>query len=241
MLPAFTLHPGIDPASLRGEYASTGRVAIDPFLDSGSAMILRDHLLAREDWTLVMNAGDKVFEMPCQAEAALTREQRATLDAKVAEAATFGFQYRYDSIRVPDEQEARDRAGTALDRFASFISSREVVALLERVTGTAIDFADVQATGYRPGHFLTGHDDNVAGKNRSAAYVFGLTPRWRIEWGGLLLFHGEGATVDHGFVPAFNALRLFRVPAQHSVSQVVSYAPERRLSVTGWLRTRGQP
>lgn len=241
MSPAFALHPGIDVASLRDAYARTGRVAIDPFLDSGSAAILRDHLLGRDDWTLVMNAGDKVFEMPCQAEAALTPEQRATLDAKLAEAATLGFQYRYDSIRVPDEQSARDRGGTALDRFASFMSSRDVVALLTMITGATIDFADAQATGYRPGHFLTGHDDHVTGKNRSAAYVFGLTPRWRIEWGGLLLFHGEGATVDHGFVPAFNVLRLFRVPAQHSVSQVVSHAPERRLSVTGWLRTRGQP
>jgi Rps23 Pro-64 3,4-dihydroxylase Tpa1-like proline 4-hydroxylase len=29
----------------------------------------------------------------------------------------------------------------------------------------------------------------VAGKNRVAAYVLNLTPRWRVEWGGLLMFH----------------------------------------------------
>ena len=45
--------------------------------------------------------------------------------------------------------------------------------------------------------------------------------------------------IDHGFVPAFNALRLFRVPVQHSVSHVWPFAPEPRLSVTGWLRKTG--
>jgi Rps23 Pro-64 3,4-dihydroxylase Tpa1-like proline 4-hydroxylase len=68
--------------------------------------------------------------------------------------------------------------------------------------------------------------------------VFGLTPQWRIEWGGLLLFHGADGQVERGFVPRFNSLALFAVPQLHSVSMVTRAAPYRRYSITGWLRSR---
>ncbi|MFD1789097.1 2OG-Fe(II) oxygenase family protein, partial [Sphingomonas floccifaciens] len=64
-----------------------------------------------------------------------------------------------------------------------------------------------------------------------------LTPQWRPEWGGLLLFHDD-REVAHGFVPGFNTLNLFRVPQRHSVSEVTRAAPHRRYSITGWLRSR---
>jgi SM-20-related protein len=38
-------------------------------------------------------------------------------------------------------------------------------------------------------------------------------------------------------VHAMGALRLFAVPKLHSVSYVTPFAPEPRLSVTGWLRS----
>ena len=94
------------------------------------------------------------------------------------------------------------------------------------------------ATAYGPGHFLTAHDDEVAGKKRHAAYVYNLTPTWRIDWGGLLLFHGADGHVARGFTPSFNALNLFAVPQPHSVSMVAPFAANRRYSVTGWLRGR---
>jgi SM-20-related protein len=233
----FALSPDIDAARLDAEYARTGRVSIAPFLSPESAEALRAHLAAREDWKLVMNAGANVYEMPKAAAAALSDAQRATLDRKLGESAVWGFQYRYESIRVPDDPGARAASGTLLDAFATFLSSASVLDMLRAVTGGTIDFADAQATAYGPGHFLTRHDDAVEGKHRQAAYVLGLSPQWRAEWGGLLLFHGAEDEIDHGFVPQFNALRLFRVPAQHSVSCVWPFAPQPRLSVTGWLRS----
>jgi SM-20-related protein len=114
-----------------------------------------------------------------------------------------------------------------------------VVDFLRVVTGKkGIDFADAQATAYGPGHFLTAHDDEVAGKQRHAAYVFNLTPVWRVDWGGLLLFHGADGHVSRGFTPSFNALNIFAVPQPHSVSMVAPFAANRRYSVTGWLRGR---
>lgn len=240
-VPVFALSPDLDVAAAAALFARSGRVSLDPFLTGESAQSLREHLLARGDWSLVMNAGEKVFELPRAAAASLSHEQRETLDRKIGDSAAWGFQYRYESIRVSDEAAERTRSGTLLDHFGNFMRSAPVVEMLGKVIGDTVDFADAQATSYGPGHFLTRHDDHIAGKNRKAAYVLGLTPVWRAEWGGLLLFHGDGPgnEIDHGFVPGFNMLRLFAVPVQHSVSHVWPYAREPRLSVTGWARTHG--
>lgn len=233
----FQLDPSIDADAVAAQFARTGRVSIDPFLRGDGADRLRAHLIGRAEWKLVMNAGDKVYEMPRAAAEALTPEQRATLDRKIAESALQGFQFRYESIRVSDDPAERSRSATLLDDFAAFMASPPVLDLVQRITGTPVDFADAQATAYGPGHFLTRHDDDVEGKGRKAAYVLGLTPEWRAEWGGLLLFHEGEEEVSHGFVPGFNTLRLFGVPAVHSVSHVWPFAPHPRLSVTGWLRS----
>ena len=166
-------------------------------------------------------------------------EARAQLDAAVIAAARTGFQFRYDSIRVSDDEAERAASATPLDRLARLFSSPAAIALFRTVTGHAdIDFADAQATAYHAGDFLTAHDDNVAGKGRRAAYVLNLTRVWRAEWGGLLLFHGPDGHIERGFVPKFNTLNLFEVPQDHSVSFVTPFADRPRISVTGWLRTR---
>src|SRR5690606_24819670 len=101
-----------------------------------------------------------------------------------------------------------------------------------------IAFADSQATRFSAGHFLTTHDDDVAGKQRRAAYVLNLTPHWRTDWGGVLQFIDADGHVTAGLAPKFNALNLFRVPQQHAVSFVTPSAPSSRYSITGWLRAR---
>lgn len=233
----FNLAPSIDIDALAARFAQAGRVQIAPFLDEASAAALAAHLLARDDWRQVMNAGEKVYESVPAVLATLTDAQRARLEEVMNAAARDGFQYRYQSIRVPDDAVERAVLDDPLTGFARFMASAPLLELLGRITAaTEINFADAQATIYEKGDFLTGHDDDVAGKNRRAAYVLGLTPRWRTEWGGLLLFHGGLGGVAEGFVPAFNTLSLFAVPQRHSVSQVAPWAGAPRLSVTGWLR-----
>jgi len=101
----------------------------------------------------------------------------------------------------------------------------------------AIHRTDAQATLYRPGDFLTVHDDSIGGHKRLAAYVLNLTPIWRADWGGVLQFLGTDGHVEEGYVPCFNALNVFRVPTQHLVSQVALYGSS-RYSITGWFHAR---
>ncbi len=236
----FRLAATIDAAALAERYARTGRVQIAPFLEEADATALAAHLVARDDWRQVMNSGERVFESVPAVLATLTEAQRARLDEAMNAAARTGFQYRYQSVRVPDDVAVRRTLDDPLAAFARFMSGAHVLDLLARITGaTDIDFADAQATIYDKGDFLTGHDDGVPGKNRRAAYVFGLTGPWRAEWGGLLLFHGGDGGIAEGYVPAFNTLSLFAVPQPHSVSQVAPWADGPRLSITGWLRALG--
>lgn len=235
----FSLAHSIDVARIANSFRSDGRVEIRNFLGAGEAEMLRAHLLERSDWTLVLNAGDKVYEIPRLQFELYDEARRSELEQRVISAARGGFQYRYESIRVADDDAARQSNGTILDQFIRFMSSKTVLELLARIIDRqGVDFADGQATAYSPGHFLTSHDDDVAGKGRHAAYVLGLAPQWRAEWGGLLMFHGEDGNIAEAFTPAMGALRLFSVPMLHSVSYVTPMAPEPRLSITGWLRSR---
>lgn len=237
----FTLSTAISLPEARATFAQYGRVEILDFLAPGQADTLRNHLLERADWTLVLNAGAGVYEITRDDFAMLTPQQSAELDARVNDAARDGFQYRYESVRVPDQAVEREKRNTLLDRFIIFMSSPEVLELMAQITGADdLSFADGQATAYSSGHFLTGHDDDVSGKERRAAYVFGLAPNWRAEWGGLLMFHGSDGNIEEAFAPAMGALRLFSVPCLHSVSYVTPFAPEPRVSVTGWLRAGSQ-
>ncbi|WP_420141125.1 2OG-Fe(II) oxygenase, partial [Sphingomonas sp.] len=188
----FTLNPAIDVPALSAQFARDGVIQIDGFLGP-AAPGFRDHLLARTDWNFVLNSNEQVYEVPRHGPNALPPDQEARLREAILVKARDGFQFCYDSIRVPDEDRER-REDDPLHAFARFMSSAAVIDLLRAVTGRdAIDFADAQATAYRPGDFLTTHDDGVAGKHRHAAYVLSLSPDWRAEWGGLLLFHdGRG-------------------------------------------------
>jgi Rps23 Pro-64 3,4-dihydroxylase Tpa1-like proline 4-hydroxylase len=232
----FTVNPTLDAERLGERFRASGRLQIADFLVPAEAEALRAELLARGDWALILNAGEKVFDIPRSGWAEMSEEQRARLDELVIQSARSGFHYRYESIRVPDEADGRS-GSDLLSAFVRFMASEEALSFFRQVTGLDdIAFADGQATAYSPGHFLTAHTDDVEGKQRRAAYVLGLSPEWHPEWGGLLMFHDADDNIEEAFTPRMGALRIFSVPVRHSVSYVNPIAPEPRLSVTGWLR-----
>jgi SM-20-related protein len=140
---------------------------------------------------------------------------------------------------VPDLAADRAKSNTLLDRFALFLSSGAVLDTLTQLKGSDdLGFADCQATRYRPRDFLTPHNDELEGMNRRFAYVLSLTLNWLLRWGGLLHFVDDKGGVDETITPRFKALSLFAIGQSQYVSQVASYAPVPRISVTGWLRTK---
>lgn len=234
----YRLAAGHDIPALAQAYRVNGRVRIHNLL--ADPHHLKGHLASAENWRQALNAGEKVFELDRATRAALSVEKAAALDAAVYGGAEHGFQFRYETIRVPDDDAARIAIDDPLAEFARWMSGGEMREFLRAVVDQPlIDFVDAQATCFTAGDFLTGHDDLVAGKHRHAAYVFGLTPIWRLEWGGLLIFQDIGGEGDcfHGLVPGFNCLDLFSVPQLHSVSLISAAATQPRLSVTGWLRS----
>lgn len=222
--------------------AADGWARLDSFLHPDDAEALARHLEAREDWHQHVNQGAKLFEIPRHVRRGFDSAKREALDAAVFRNATDGFQYRFEGIRVADSH--ADWRDDPLHRLAATLNQPDHLAAFARVMqAPRIGFADAQATLYSPGDFLTDHDDDVAGKNRLAAYVFSLTRGWRADWGGLLLLQDRPGQPDRftALVPGWNRLTLFRVPRRHSVSLVSPAAPRGRLSVTGWLRTGHPP
>jgi len=240
--PSFQINPALDARALAAEYRRSGRVHIADFLAGDLAERLLVFLKESDAWKLAINQGEKLFELDRSAQASLTAEQKEQLDQAVYARARNEFQFRYETLRVPDSEGERAADPTLLNLFARFLSSEPALSFLRTVIAAEdVTFADAQATAYGPGHFLTAHDDHVEGKNRRAAYVFNMTRSWPADWGGLLTFHQPGRSLAEAFVPAFNALNILAVPQPHSVGFVAPFAARRRYSVTGWLRAGAKP
>ena len=233
--PLFRINPDLDLPALAQAYGEHGRVRIYGLLADG-AVQLHDYLDSRQDWIHLISTAEGVLELDPAQKAALAAERWKEIEAGAHERARTGFQYRYQALRVPDDDEL-EGCHDPLTEFARLMQSDAMLDMLRAITGhVGVGFTDGQATAYGHDDFLTCHDDDVAGKNRIAAYVYGLTPGWRLEWGGLLLFHGQADRTAEALVPRFNTLDLFSVPQRHSVSTVTPSATRRRFAVTGWLR-----
>jgi SM-20-related protein len=237
----FALDSGLDPAVLAELFSRSGRLQGTQFLTPDSAQALYRELSESDAWRLAVNRGEQIIDFKPEALAAFTAEDWAKLRKAIALGGRYSFQFCYETIRLPKPGEDRPSAPPLLTEFTEFMSSPAVIAFMREVTGADdIDFADAHASRYHPTHFLSAHDDQMEKMGRRAAYVLNLTPEWRPDWGGLLLFHDAQGNIIRGFTPGFNVLNLFRVPQPHSVSWVTPLAAQPRYAVTGWLRA-GEP
>jgi hypothetical protein len=231
------LSPSLDVAALRAAFAARRRLHIPGVLDPDSAEAVVAAMEAFGGWKLSVSAGGEAFELPLADRVAAEPGKQGWIDQARVDGTEPRMQYIFDTRRL--DMEPGDAPRDAVGEVLPFLNGPEFLSLARGVTGDdRIDFADAQATRYRAGQVLTGHDDAAAGKNRLYAYVLNLTREWRADWGGLLAFEGADGHIEEGFAPAFNALNLFAVPMRHAVTQVASFAPRDRLSITGWLRSR---
>jgi hypothetical protein len=236
---AVALSPDLDVDTLRAAFARNSRLQIRNLLDDASAERLARALETHDAWSLTANCSGEVFEMPLARLAELGADERARIEAATADGAVEQMQYLFDTWRVGFFVDRGERSGHPIEAFYDFLNSAPFLDFVRAVTDDKRPaFCDGQATRYRPGHFLTAHDDTSKGKNRLCAYVMNFTRHWRRDWGGLLQFYGADGNVEEAYTPAFNTLNLFAVPMVHAVSYVAPYAQCERLSVTGWVRER---
>lgn len=236
--PSFAID--LDDNAIRGAaraFARDGFVQVRPILAEADAAALHHHLAHELEWWRVVNQGERTWDIGPESLVEMSREGGGQLLELVHRRARDGFQFLFDAVRVSDHPAERRGRGWTIDALIDALNAPYSLQMLSRLIGQpSARMVDGQATRYLPGHFLTGHDDAIEGKGRLAAYVLNLTPEWRTEWGGMLLFHDDQGNVTRGVRPAFNALNLFRVPQRHSVSLVTPFAGAARYAVTGWIR-----
>jgi Rps23 Pro-64 3,4-dihydroxylase Tpa1-like proline 4-hydroxylase len=230
------LNSALDVAALQARLARDGRVHIPNILAPGCADAIHSALQAHSPWNVVaLVAGQhRDFDL-AGVETAPPEKVRQLLSAAHAGALS-GFGYFYENYPVYDAWRRGELKSEPLEAVRGFLNGEAFLSFARQLTGMAdIGYVDAQATRYRAGHFLTVHDDHLDKADRRAAYVLNLTKGWRPDWGGQLLFHDADGHVTGGFMPAFNALNVFFVPASHSVSVVAPYASGARYAVTGWM------
>lgn len=170
-------------------------------------------------------------------------EEQARLYAMVHEEAAEGFQFIFDRLRLGQARALGIPAPKALLDLHARLNSATFLDFARRLTGDdRIAYVDAQATRYLPGHFLNAHDDRHEEAGRLYAYVLNLSPRWKAEWGGNLMFlDANWSDVIETFSPAFGTLNLFKVPQPHVVGVVAPFAAAPRYAITGWWRTTPPP
>ena len=233
-----------DVQLLKEAFSQQGRLQIPELLIESSADKIFQTLKSQNQWNIVWNDNGKHIDMDYAGVMQLPKQKLAQIQHTILEQARTAFQYFYANIPIYDIVQNQLLPGHFFHDIYHFINSKEVLDLIRQVTGNdQIAFADAQATRYSAGHFLTEHDDDVAGKGRVAAYVLNLTPNWKADWGGALVFpNTELSNSKQGFsdalFPSYNALNLFSVPQRHAVTMVSPFATQSRYAITGWFRTR---
>jgi len=227
-----------DPHQPAAAFAARGRARIDGVLEPDLAQRLYACLSQDVPWQFVYNEGGLVRKIDPQQQRRLNAADLQKLNRDIQARARDGFQFAYHCYPMLDAYLAGADPGLPLHRLLEMLNSPPLLDLVRTVSGIpSLAKADAQATWFRPGNFLTQHDDRgEAAEQRRVAYVLNLTRRWRADWGGLLQFHGPDGDVAEAWLPRFNSLVLFRVPVLHSVSQVATFAGQPRFAVTGWFR-----
>ncbi|MFN4042142.1 MAG: 2OG-Fe(II) oxygenase [Brevundimonas sp.] len=242
---SLSLAAGLDLAAARARLAETGRVRVEGVLDAGATILAE--AVAHPD--MVWN---RAIRNPYNADVPVAVfesepiEEQARLVSLAHEEATEGFQFIFDRLRLGQARGMGLPIPKALYELHALFNGEDYLNFARDLTGDdRIAYVDAQATRYLPGHFLNSHTDEHEGAGRLYAYVLNLTPRWRAEWGGLLMFLDDDGAVSETFTPAFGTLNVFKVPQDHAVSMVAPFAGGPRHSITGWWRVNppeaGQP
>ena len=231
------INDGIAPARWRAELAERGRVQIPSYLQEEAAERLVRCLAEEVPWTLAWRGAGEPGVLAHDELRAIDGAAYAELLRTLAEQARGRYGFAYESyMMVRAYNEGRD-PGLLLHQVLEFLNSPEHLAFTRMLTGeNRIRRVSAQATRYRAGHFLRRHNDSSESDQRLYAYVMNLSRDWQADWGGQLQFLDPEGRVLETFLPLWNSLSLFKVPADHLVTPVAAWAEQDRCSITGWFQ-----
>lgn len=239
---AINLNREIDRETVQARFLDEGRVHIPAVLETPSAQSVYKAIKENQDWNLVFDLNGRHRSLDASGMSQVGGDKLSEFLKIVHGQAEKGFQYLFSNFPLYEVYHRKLAPELFLNRVFEFLNGAGFLSFVRFVTGIEdIGFADAQVTRYTSGHFLTAHDDAIEGKDRRVAYVLNFTPEWRADWGGQLQFIGADGHVERAYIPAFNALNLFKVPQKHAVSVVAPFAGAARYSITGWLRAGKDP
>ena len=178
----------LDVETHRQQLAARGRVQIPDFLQLDAAERLRDCLAREVHWTLAERS-ESTSRTRGREHALTDAEYREVLDTAYARARD-EFQFVYDSFMLVRARKEGWDPDLVLHFMLDFLNSPEFLEFARYLTNdAAINAVNAQATRYRPGHFLTPHEDISETEGRRYVYVINLTQRWQPEWGRPAAIH----------------------------------------------------
>lgn len=233
------LNPKLDVGRLTADYSVHKRLQIQDVLDAPAAEMIDQTLRRGTPWRIAYNRQEQNFTMTQEELNAMGPGGAQKLMQECVQNAKTQYQYLYASYPIVEAILKKQDQGHLLHTILEELNSPYFLDFIRTVTGiSSITRADGQGTLYRPGHFLTVHNDFDAKRARRVAYVLGFTKNWKSDWGGLLEFYDERGDVEVGILPRYNTLSIFTVPQLHAVTYVAPYANEGRYSITGWFSDR---
>jgi SM-20-related protein len=240
--PQFAFNPALDVPELASAYAIKKRLQIrEVFADSTAEAVLAV-LETRTPWGLAFNNGEQVIQLSAAQMAGFSLQDRQRISATVAEGARRGYQFLYAYYPLLQAYFSPDAPWSPLFPLFEWLNGPEFLGFAKRLTGLSdIRWVDAQATMFNAGHFLKYHTDETPSQKRLAAYVINFTKDWGRDWGGFLQFFDDKYDVEEGLRPLFNAINIFTIPMDHSVSVIAPYVARSRFSITGWLRGDDPP
>lgn len=225
------INNAIDFSTASQALARHGRVQIADFLQADAAARLAECLRVDVPW---VTAERGLPDSP-----PWTGEVRRQRLPAALQRAAGGFHFVYDRYLIVEAMKEGRDPDLLVHVALRFFNSPEFLAFIRDFTGDReLAMVGAQATRYLPGQFLRMHDDRHEEEARRYAYVLNLSRDWQPDWGGLLHFVDDDGGAREAFVPKFNSLSLFKVPAKHYVGLVAPWALQPRLSITGWWHAK---
>ena len=230
-------NPALNIAALTAAFNSRRRLQIQNVLEIEIANGLHECLITKVPWEFACRREGREVVLSQQDLKSMTAIAHGALAQQIIEGARRQFQFAFSKYSMVDAYRRGTMPDPRLTAMLETLASQSTIDFIRAITGdNGIMRVDAQATLYDAGNFLKLHNDaEYDGLPRRFAYVLNLGRDWQVDWGGLLHFHDETGNVIDTFVPHFNSLSLFAVPALHSVSFVAPYALQPRLAITGWF------